>query len=383
MRYFSTIKSSFVVLLLASSLFGEQIINPNHLAIDILNKMRSHSKTPGLQYLIINSDSTIFEYNGGFSDLRNKTRFLHSTTLNAYSVTKTFTALAILQLHEAGKLNINDDAKLYLGYLPYSSNFTICELLNHTSGLPNPNPLRWVHLFGENEEFDFKEFKRMIVNKHDELDNQPGEKYSYSNIGYLLLGEIIETSSGQDYQSYIREHIFNKLHFQENAYLGFVIPDTTNHARGYIRKWSFLNLALKFIFDKDKFMLGTFYGWSQFRFLYVNGDSYGGLIGNARGFASYLQALLKPDVIISETSRKRLFKNKKTESGKTTKMCSGWFTGKLGDNTYYSHPGGGGGYYCEIRIYPGVNIASVIMFNRTGIKNEKILDKIDYVFLGR
>ena len=376
-------KCTVVVFLIASITFGEASKDPNVMAVEFLNKMRIDSKTPGLQYMIFNSDSILFEYNGGMSDLGDKARIRQRTTFTAYSVTKTFTALAILQLAEAGKLNIEDNAKLYLGYLPYSRNFTINELLNHTSGLPNPIPLKWIHLIEEHEEFDYRAFRRMIVYKYDKLKNTPGKKYSYSNIGYLLLGEIIETASGQEYRTYIRENIIDKLMLPENAYLGFEILDTTEHARGYIRKTSFMNFWLNFIFDKDKFLEESRYGWSQFRFLYVNGDSYGGLIGNATGFAIYLQSLLSDTLLLSDPSKAKLFNSQQTTNGKTSEMCLGWFTGKLGDEVYFAHPGGGGGYYCEIRLYPGLNIASVILFNRTGTGNEKVLDDIDKIFLGK
>jgi hypothetical protein len=58
-------------------------------------------------------------------------------------------------------------------------------------------------------------------------------------------------------------------------------------------------------------------------------------------------------------------------------MCLSWFTGNLKGNTYFAHAGGGGGYYCEIRIYPGLRLGSVIVFNRTGMTDERFLDKID------
>lgn len=63
-------------------------------------------------------------------------------------------------------------------------------------------------------------------------------------------------------------------------------------------------------------------------------------------------------------------------------MCLGWFTGELNGIPYYAHAGGGGGYYCEIRIYPEEKIGSVIFFNRSGMSDEKFLDKVDRFFLG-
>lgn len=72
-----------------------------------------------------------------------------------------------------------------------------------------------------------------------------------------------------------------------------------------------------------------------------------------------------------------LFTENFTNDGKPTGMCLSWFSGQLDGNQYYAHAGGGGGYYCEIRVYPDNGIGSVIMFNRTGMRDERFLDKLD------
>lgn len=64
-------------------------------------------------------------------------------------------------------------------------------------------------------------------------------------------------------------------------------------------------------------------------------------------------------------------------------MCYSWFTGELDGHRYFCHAGGGGGYYCEIRFYPDLNVSSVIMLNRSGMRDERLLDKIDEGILKR
>ncbi len=327
------------------------------------------------------SDSTIFEFNNGTTNLENKTPFASATTINSFSVTKTFTALAILQLEENEKLSIDDFVQTYLDELPYETDFTIRQVLNHTSGLPNPMPLKWAHLLNEHASFNYKEFVKTVLSENDELDNEPGEKYAYSNIGYLILGELIEKVSGEEYISYVKNNIIQKLSLSNDACLDFVIKDTSNHAHGYIKKWSFLNFGLNFVFDKGKFMQDTYDGWTQFNYYYMNGYPFGGLIGNARGFAGYLKALLQDDLLISSVYKSKLFENQKTSDGEIIDQCLGWIRGRMGEETYYTHAGGGGGYYCEIRLYSQRKMASVIMFNRTGVSDERFLDDIDKLFL--
>ncbi len=359
----------------------ERYMNVKAKANYVLEEMINDSNTPGIQYLIVNPDSTIFEFNGGLSNLENKTTLTSATTFNAFSVTKTFTALAILQLEQEGKLNIDDPIAKYLDYFPYKTYFTIHQALNHTSGLPNPIPLKWIHLLSEKDNFNQDDFIKTVLSENNELDNEPGEKYSYSNIGYLLLGEVIKKVSGEDYRDYILNKIVRKLNLEKDEFLGFNIPDTKKHAHGYIKKWSFLNLGFSLMIDKSKYMDDSYEGWSQFKYYYMNGYSFGGLVGNAGGFAKYLQALLKDDVLIGSKSKSKLFEDQKTKGGKNIEMCLSWFKGNLGDEVYYAHAGGGGGYYCEIRIYPKKKLASVIMFNRTGVSDERFLDNIDKFFL--
>lgn len=76
-----------------------------------------------------------------------------------------------------------------------------------------------------------------------------------------------------------------------------------------------------------------------------------------------------------------LFTENRTLNGKSTGICLSWFKGDLKGMKYFAHAGGGGGYYCEIRIYPDLGIGSTIFFNRTGMSDQRFLDKIDRLYL--
>ena len=104
------------------------------------------SRFPGIQYTVVDSDRILFEYVGGWADIQNRREMTPETTLMAYSMTKTFTAVAVLQLVEQGNLGLNDQIDRYL-QTPYGGHhISIRQLLDHTSGIRNPIPLRWVHL---------------------------------------------------------------------------------------------------------------------------------------------------------------------------------------------------------------------------------------------
>ena len=143
-----------------------------------------------------------------------------------------------------------------------------------------------------------------------------------------------------------------------------------------------MNALLGLFMNKSKFMDIKEGPWKPFKIYHLNGTSYGGLTGNPDGFRKYIQALLKTNsVLLSDEYKRILFTENFTNSNKATGMCLSWFRGELNGHIYFSHAGGGGGYYCEIRIYPEAGMGSVLMYNRTGVSDERFLDKLDTYFI--
>jgi D-alanyl-D-alanine carboxypeptidase len=344
---------------------------------DILKKEVEENKTPSVQYIFFNKDNVIHTSRFGLADIKNQATVDENTTYNAYSVTKTFTALAVLQLVEQNKVDIKQPIKDYLPEFPYTPDITVHQLLAHSAGIPNPIPLSWVHLASDHSSFDRNQFFNNIFAKNKKLKSKPNEKYSYSNLGYVLLGQLIEKVSGVRFEQYINEHIINKLDLPTPA-LGFEINDPNKHATGYHKRRSFSNLLLGLFIDKSKYMAESVGKWKPFKNIYVNGSSYGGLIGTPYAFVRYIQRLLQSNAtILSEEYKKILFTENRLNSNKASAMCLSWFKGKLNNENYFAHAGGGGGYYCEIRMYPELELGSVVMFNRSGMRDERYLDKVD------
>jgi len=346
----------------------------------ILKRQVTSNSSPSVQYVIFDKDHIIGNYNFGLADIKNNITASVSTTYHAFSVTKTFTALAVLQLAEQGKTDIDQPFKKYLPDFPYGDEITIRQVLAHSAGIPNGIPLSWIHLSCDHKSFDYKWFYHKLFLAHDSTDFKPDEKFAYSNLGYILLGELIESISGMSYEEYIIENIVKKLGLDENS-IAFKMKDMSGHAKGYHKIMSFSNLILGFFIKKSKYMDKPEGWWRPFKPFYVNGPAYGGLLGTPYAFVKYVQEILKPaSSLISANSKKLLFKENLVKGNKPTGMCLSWFSGQLNGNRYYTHAGGGGGYYCEIRIYPDKGIGSVIFFNRSGMSDERFLDKVDYVY---
>jgi D-alanyl-D-alanine carboxypeptidase len=349
------------------------------LLLDEINENRS----PSIQYALFNKDSIIKRYAFGLADIHDKKEVSETTTYNAYSITKTFTALAILQLARQDKLIPDDSVKKYLPDIPYNFDITIKQVLSHSAGIPNPIPLSWIHLSSTHKTFDRNRFFKDVISKNNKAVSKPNEKYAYSNIGYVLLGQIIEKVTGISYEEYIENNIIKPLGIPANE-LGFEIQDYHNHAKGYHKRYSFSNIILGYFIDKEKFMDKAESEWKPFKPFYVNGISYGGLIGTPDSFVKYIQGLLNQNSqLITNDYKNMMFTENYTSGNKPTGMCLSWFKGKLNGKTFFTHAGGGGGYYCEIRIYPDPGLGSLVFFNRTGMSDQRFLDRIDKLYLSK
>ena len=132
----------------------------------ILYKHIKENKAPSVQYVFFNRNTITYSFQSGLADIKNQRITTENTTYNVYSVTKTFTALAVLQLAEQEKLDIELPIKNYLPEFPYTAEITIKQLMSHAAGIPNPIPLSWIHLVEEHQSFNANGFFEKIFEKN-------------------------------------------------------------------------------------------------------------------------------------------------------------------------------------------------------------------------
>jgi D-alanyl-D-alanine carboxypeptidase len=339
------------------------------------------SAVPGLQYIVVSANRTLFEYAGGWADIQARKAMTLDTTMMAYSMTKTFTAIATLQLAEQKRLSLDDVIDRYLPNTVYHGHgITLHQLLTHTSGLPNPIPLRWVHLAAEHSRFDEAEALAVVLRKHADLTFEPGRKFAYSNIGYWLLGKVIEQVTGQSYAAYVRQNVLQPLLLSAHE-MDFVIPDDGRHAKGYLKKYSLMNVVKSFLIDRK--FIGDYEGhWLQLNGHYLNGPAFGGLIGTARGFSRFLEDQLRAESVLFGPEASRLLETRQTDgAGRPIAMTLGWHVGEANGTSTFFKEGGGGGFHCEMRIYPTRGIATVVLANSTEFNSTRFLNRFDRAFL--
>jgi CubicO group peptidase (beta-lactamase class C family) len=181
--------------------------------------------------LVAKDGATVFEQSSGWANIEWKIPNTAGTKFRLGSVTKQFTAVAILLLEEQGKLKVEDPLSKFIPSAPEAwKPVTLYHLLTHTSGIPSFTDLPEYGTWKLSPESP----AQMMAHIRDKpLDFTPGEKFKYSNSGYVLLGWVVELASGQSYETYLREHVFRPLGMNDSGYDSntAVIPQ---RASGYV-----------------------------------------------------------------------------------------------------------------------------------------------------
>lgn len=173
---------------------------------------------PGATVIVVKDGVPVLRKGYGLADVDAGTPLQADMQLRLGSITKQFTAVAILMLAEQGKLTLQDDVtRLLPDYPTRGQRITIAQLLQHTSGLPS-----YTNMFSFAMVEDKDKSVQQVIDffKDDALDFTPGERWAYSNSGYVLLGAIIEKASGLSYADFIAQNIFEPLGMRDTAYEG-------------------------------------------------------------------------------------------------------------------------------------------------------------------
>ena len=166
--------------------------------------------------LVARGNEVLFRKGYGSANLEWNILNSTDTKFRIGSITKQFTAAAILMLEERGRLKVDDPVKTLMPDAPEAwDDITIFHLLTHTSGIPSFTGFPDYKTLKLSETTVEKSVERF---RDEPLEFEPGEKWRYSNSGYLLLGHLVEKASGQSYEEFLRENIFDPLGMNDSGY---------------------------------------------------------------------------------------------------------------------------------------------------------------------
>ena len=308
-----------------------------------LDDLAKQDKFSGV-VLVAKNGKPVFEKAYGLANKSKNIPINKETKFNLGSMNKMFTAVAIAQLAEAGKLSFTDTVGKHLPDYPnkdVASKVTIHHLLTHTSGLGS----YW------NAKFDAKKASIKSVADYlslfadEPLSLEPGKRFQYSNSGFIVLGAIIEKVSGQNYYDYVREHIY-KPAGMKNTDAYEMTEDTPNLAMGYTT-------------EEEN---GPSRGPRR-----ENVSSRPNKGGPAGGGYSTVEDLLRFQIALSNH---KLLSQKYTDLITTGKVDMGRAKYGYGFGEFivngkraFGHNGGAPGIASDLSIYPELGYTSVVMTN--------------------
>lgn len=269
---------------------------------------------PGAVFMVAKNGKPIYQKAFGKANIELDVNLSTDFVFQIGSMTKQFTAIAILMLEEQGKLNTSDSVTKYIPDYPNGNKITIHHLLTHTSGIKDFTKMKSLQDIAQKEMAP-----KMMVDffKNEVVDFAPGEKFEYNNSGYVLLGYILELVSGETYQDFIEKNIFQKLQMNQSRYASDR-QIINKRAYGYQKKESgyvnktVINFSLPF--------------------------SSGSLMSTLNDMLKWQEAL-KNNLLLHTENSQKAFKKYKLNSGVDFNYGYGWHIREINGVTSREHGG--------------------------------------------
>lgn len=339
-----------VCFLLSVQLVAQTAANPSA-QLDAWARQAAESGWHG-SALVASGGKILLEQGYGLADRESGRKQSAETLFSVGSITKQFTAAAIMKLESQGKLKLDDPLAKYFPNAPADkASITIHQLLTHNAGFPGA-------IGDDYENVDAVEFARLAF--QEPLMNPPGKTYEYSNVGYSLLGIIVEKVSGQGYEKFLREQLWLPAGM---THTGYLLPKFQKEqlAVGY-RNGQRWGTAL------DHPWLPDGPGWH----LRANG----GVLSTVGDMYRWYRAL-KDNTVLPKSATDKMFTPHIAEGPQAQSFYGyGWVVQDLKGHQFIWHNGGNGVYNAFMGFEPARDICIVVSSN----SNNKIADEIAMQF---
>lgn len=308
------------LIIIISSLFScglAQPQKPTNKYHQYLQQVNNRGQLNG-NVLVIEHGELVYQGAFGTANMKAQAALNLNTSFRLASVTKQFTAMAVMILKEEGKLSYDQDIRDFLPELPYEG-ITIKHLLHHTSGLPNEEELMdkfWKPELSNNN------YRKNISGNQDIINtlvahkppvyDKPGEEFRYNNTGYMLLATIVSRVSGMSFSQYLKEKIFDPANMTNTVVYNYtpdLDPNMPNRALGYRKELNGMAFTLA---DAH----------------YLNASEGEGGIYSTLGDLMKWDRILYTDKLVTQSTLKEAFTPAILNNGDTTKYGFGWFIDK-------------------------------------------------------
>lgn len=328
-------------------------------AIDKILEEDYMPDAPGAAVIVAKNGKIIYHKGIGMANLELGVTMKPDMVFRIGSITKQFTAVAILQLMEQGKLSLEDDITKFIpDYPTYGHKITIHHLLTHTSGIKSYTGMNeWTP---EIRKKDFTPIEMIDFFKDQPMDFEPGENMLYNNSGYFLLGYIIEQVTGVSYEDYVKKHLFEPSGMTHSLYGNDRII-LKNRAYGYQK-------------GSDGYENAEFLSMTQ---PYAAGS----LLSTVEDLYKWNRALVSGK-LIPRKSLDLAWVNYTLNDGSMINYGYGWMPGNLQGFDMIGHGGGINGFLTLESYYPGEDLF-VVLFTNCTCNSTEAVNKIAALVLGK
>lgn len=318
--------------------------------------------------LVADDGSVVYHQAFGYRNFAEKNPLANTDIFELASVSKQFTAMVIMMLKEEGKLDYDDLIEKYIPGLPYPG-VTIRHLLNHTSGLPDYQEVMdqyWdkSQVAGNDDNIAY------LIKYHPAAHFSPGEKYEYSNTGYMLLATIAEKASGKDFIEFSRERIFNPLGMSKTDIRTkeekLTLPDMA---------WGHLYVA-----EKEAYIHADSFPAFNYSLWLGNRKGPGRVSSSAPDLLRWDQALYT-ETLIKNENLQEAFAPATLNDGTRSSYGFGWrIESGPGTGKKIFHAGDNPGYKTIIIRYIDLHKTIIILCNNAHERFSEIVEKIEGEF---
>ena len=310
--------------------------------LDALLSEKYPADGPGISALVAKDGEVIYKNAFGLANMELGVDMNTENVFEIGSITKQFTAVAILMLQEEGKLTVNDPiSKYFPDYPEAGKNVTIHQLLNHTSGIKSYTGMRSFQSQARN---DLDPLALIDVFKNEPMDFAPGEQWLYNNSGYIILGAIIEQLTDMSYEDFIEGKIFKPLGMN-NSYYGSKTQIIPNRAWGYSP---------------------TETGWQNAEYLSMTLPyAAGSLMSTTEDMLKWQEAL-NDEKLLPKAALAKAFQNTTLNDGSPTYYGYGWQVNEVNGSPSIEHGGGIFGYTTMGVYLPEEDIYVIALTNNNG-----------------
>lgn len=315
--------------------------------IDKIFKLWIDNPGAGGQLLVTYKGETLFEKCYGYANIETQTPITPDSVFHVASISKQFTAMAVLMLHEQGKLNVFDDVRKYIpDLINFQEPLTIKQMMNHVSGLKDHYSL--FHIQGRSAEdlVQQKEMLKLIAKQT--LNFKPNDEFMYSNANYVLLATIVERLTGMTLHQFLKENVFGPLGMDKTLIRDDprgIIPNRVNSYsdNGYRYKNALLNLCM--------------YGST-------------GVQSTCRDLTKYIKQYQNPTLISRKTMEEIMFDIPVRSDGKKGNYAGGVRIDELLGHRYIHHGGVNAGFRTFGVLFPDDDLIVTVFTNTYNIPIE-------------